>query len=215
MTGLIIVAVFALLVVGALYLAGVRGPVFTLSAAALAFGCAGYALQGHPGLPASHPVEARRAQPLDLSEARAAMMGRFTAEERWMTIADSLARRGRTDEAARLMITQVKRTPRSYALWVGLGNALADHGKMLTPAARFAFARADELAPNYPAPRFFLGLAEARSGNREEAARLWWEVLAEAPEDASWRPMVVQGLNAIGASPEGPAPTRSTNSTAR
>lgn len=207
--GLAIVALLAILVAAGLRLGGVRGPVFTMAAAALAFGCAGYAIQGHPGLPASVPAAVQRAQPLDLSEARAAMMGRFTAEERWMTIADSLARRGRTDEAARLLIAQVERYPRSYALWVGLGNALADHGKMLTPAARFAYRRADELAPDYPAPRFFLGLAEARSGNRDEAARLWWEVLAEAPRDASWRPMVVQGLNAIGASPEGPAPTSS------
>ena len=62
-----------------------------------------------------------------------------------------------------------------------------------------------------PAPRFFLGLAEARSGNPQEAARQWWEVLATAPSDASWRPMVAQGLNAIGASPERPAPTTPNN----
>jgi len=127
-----------------------------------------------------------------------------------MTIADSLARRGKTEEAARLLVAQVKRHPNNYALWVGLGNALADHARTLSPAARFAFARAEALAPNYPAPRFFLGLAEARSGNPEEAARLWWEVLATAPADASWRPLVEQGLTAIGASPRGPSPTNPT-----
>ena len=124
-----------------------------------------------------------------------------------MTIADSLARRGKTDEAARLLAAQVERYPGDYVLWVGLGNALADHARTLTPAARFAFARAAKLAPGYPAPKFFLGLAEARSGNPEEAARLWWEVLAAAPADASWRPIVEQGLVAIGAGPNRPAPT--------
>lgn len=210
MTGLLIVALLALILAGGIRLAGVRGSTLTLVGAALAFGCAGYALQGRPGLAGDPREKADRAPPLDLSGARAAMLGRFTAEERWMTIADSLARRGKTDEAARLLAAQVRRYPRDYALWVGLGNALADHGQTLTPAARFAFERADELAPDYPAPRFFLGLAEARSGNPEEAARLWWEVLAEAPGDASWRPIVEQGLNAIGASPNGPAPKETT-----
>ena len=208
MTGLIIVACLALAVVGCMAVAGVRGPVLTLSAAALAFGCAGYAVQGRPGLRESTAASTDRPPPLDVSAARGAMMGQFTGEERWLMLADSMARRGKTEDAARLLAAQVKRTPGDYVLWVGLGNALTDHSRMLTPAARFAYERADRLAPRYPAPRFFLGLAEARSGNREEAARLWWEVLAEAPADASWRPIVAQGLMAIGASPQGPAPTR-------
>ena len=55
-------------------------------------------------------------------------------------------------------------------------------------------ARAADLAPGYPAPSFFLGLAEARSGNPEEAVRLWREILATAPPDASWRPMIEEGV---------------------
>jgi cytochrome c-type biogenesis protein CcmH len=209
--GLAVVALLALATVGFMFWAGMRGPTLTLAAAALAFGCAGYALQGQPGLAGSPRGAADRPPPLDLAEARAAMMGRFTPEERWLTMADSLARRGKTEDAARLLAAQVKRFPGDYVLWVGLGNALAEHARSLTPAARFAFERAQQLAPKHPAPRFFLGLAEARSGNREEAARLWWEVLADAPADASWRPIIEQGLKAIGASPQGPAPTRSTN----
>ena len=126
-------------------------------------------------------------------------------------MADSLARRGNTEDGARLLAAQVRKHPRDYVLWVGLANALVDHARMLTPAARFAYQQADALAPEYPAPRFFLGLAEARSGNGPEAARLWREILADAPATASWRPMVEQGLNAIGASPQGPAPKTSSN----
>lgn len=209
MTGLFLVVGLALALLVVLRLLGLRGPVLTLSAAALALGCAGYTLQGRPGLAGSPRGATDRQPPLDISGARHALLGQFTAEERWMTIADSLARRGKTDEAARLLVAQVKAHPNNYALWVGLGNALADHARTLTPAARFAFARAQELAPDYPAPRFFLGLAEARSGNPEEAARLWWEVLATAPAGASWVPLVENGLMAIGASPRGPAPTQS------
>ncbi|MGH6705334.1 MAG: cytochrome C biogenesis protein, partial [Sphingomicrobium sp.] len=62
------------------------------------------------------------------------------------------------------------------------------------PAARLAYARSAELAPGHPAPPFFLGLAEARSGNPQEAARLWRQILADAPANASWRPLVENAL---------------------
>ena len=113
------------------------------------------------------------------------------------SMADALASRGNTEDAANLLRAQVARYPNDYKLWVGLGNALTDHAHSLTPSARFAFNRARELAPGYPAPLFFLGLAEARSGNPEEAVRLWREILASAPADASWRPMIEDGIIAL------------------
>ncbi|HEX6218585.1 MAG TPA: tetratricopeptide repeat protein, partial [Sphingomicrobium sp.] len=136
-----------------------------------------------------------------------AMMGQFDYADTWLNMADALASRGRTEDAARLLQAQVARHPRDYKLWVGLGNALTDHARTITPASRLAFARAGELAPGYPAPRFFLGLAEARSGNPEEAVRLWREVLADAPPNASWRPLVEEGLNLMtrGEAPPPPA----------
>jgi len=112
-------------------------------------------------------------------------------------MSEALASRGNTEDAANLLRAQVKRYPGDYRLWVGLGNALTDHARSLTPSARFAFQRASELAPGYPAPPFFLGLAEARSGNPKEAVRLWREILANAPPDASWRPMVEDGIVAL------------------
>ena len=134
---------------------------------------------------------------MPLTEARHALTGQFDYADSWLNFADALASRGRTEDAARLLEAQVKRHPRDYKLWIGLGNALADHSRTLSPAARFAFERAAELAPGHPAPPFFLGLAEARSGNPAEAARLWREILANAPADASWRPLVENGLLAI------------------
>ncbi len=68
---------------------------------------------------------------------------------------------------------------------------------MLTPASDLAFRRAIELAPDHPAPRFFYGLALARSGDVENALALWREILAEAPADASWRPVVEDAVAAI------------------
>lgn len=186
-----------LLVVGAiglLWAMKFRGSMLTLAGAALAFGSAGYALQGSPGLEGQPRVADKRTPPMPLTGARQAMTGRFDYADTWLNMADALASRGNTLDAAKLLQTQAERHPGDYKLWVGLGNALTDHARTITPAGRFAFERAAELAPDYPAPPFFLGLAEARSGNREEAVRLWRQILANAPANASWRPIIEDGV---------------------
>ena len=110
---------------------------------------------------------------MPLTGARQALIGHFDYADTWLNMADALASRGNTLDAAKLLQSQAERHPRDYKLWIGLGNALTDHARTITPAGRLAFERAAELAPGYPAPPFFLGLAEARSGNTEAAVRLW------------------------------------------
>ena len=184
-----------LLTLTMLWLLNVRGSLLTLAGAAVAFGCAGYAMQGRPGLGGVPRATSGRAPPMPLSGARHALMGQFDAADAWLNMADSLASRGNTEDAANLLRAQIARHPNDYKLWVGLGNALTDHSRTLSPSALFAFQRATDLAPGYPAPPFFLGLAEARSGNPQEAIRLWQGILANAPADASWRPMIEDGLS--------------------
>lgn len=210
MTGYVWPALLALSAVALLWLMRLRGPMLTLAGAVIAFGCAGYALQGSPGLAGQARDGAERAPPLPLTGARHAMMGQFDYSDTWLNMADALASRGNTEDAAKLLQSQAARHPRDYKLWVGLGNALTDHARTVTPAARLAYARAAELAPGYPAPRFFLGLAEARSGNPQEAVKLWREVLADAPPNASWRPLVEDGI-ALMAKGAAPPPLPSTN----
>ena len=187
-------ALIALTTLVLLWALKLRGSLLMLAGAALTFGCAGYALQASPGLKGTPRASAGRAPPMPLTGARHALMGQFDAADAWLNMADALASRGNTQDAVNLLRTQLVRRPNNYKLWVGLGNALTDHGRTLSPAARYAYGRAAALAPSYPAPRFFLGLAEARSGNPQEAVRLWQEILAEAPADASWRPMIEDGL---------------------
>ena len=198
MSGYLWLGLLALVALALLWLMKLRGPMLTLAAAAIAFGCAGYALQGSPNLVGQPRAAAERAPPMPLTGARQALMGQFEYSDTWLNMADALASRGKTEDAAKLLQAQVARHPGDYKLWVGLGNALTDHARTITPAARLAYARAAELAPGYPAPPFFLGLAEARSGNTEEAVRLWQAILANAPADASWRPMIEDGLLLIG-----------------
>lgn len=208
MSGYLPLALLVIAAIGLFWAMRLRGSMLTLVGAALAFGSAGYALQASPDLQGQPREADRRLPPMPLTGARQAMTGRFDYADTWLNMADALASRGNTLDAAKLLQTQAARHPRDYKLWVGLGNALTDHARTITPAGRLAFERAAELAPGYPAPPFFLGLAEARSGNREAAVRLWTQILANAPADASWRPMVEDGLLMMGGGAAAPPPNR-------
>ena len=194
MTGLVTCIVLALAVAILLRLSGARGLMLAVGCAALVAGCLVYrstATDDIAPVPAAIAAPAKRQS---LTEQRHAFTGRFTPGEQWLGMADALASRGNSADAAGVLVAAVKEHPRDYSLWVGLGTMLTDHGGRLNPGARLAFERAIVIAPTYPAPRYFLGLAEARSGNVAEARRLWTGVLAAAPADASWRPMVEDRL---------------------
>lgn len=183
-----------------LYLSGIRGGMLTMASAALFLGGAGYALQGRPGLPGSPRADQASAAVVPLTGARRAFYGQFSPHEHWLIIADSYARRGRTMDAVGVLRNATDKYPDDPILWVGLGNALVDHAGVITPAAQLAYRRAAELTPDHAAPGFFLGLALARSGDRQGAFELWREILADAPADAGWRPLVEDALVALVAS---------------
>ncbi|MEO6248667.1 MAG: tetratricopeptide repeat protein [Sphingomicrobium sp.] len=177
-----------------LWLLRVRGSMLTLSAAALLFGAAGYALDGSPGLVGAPRNAADDPAPLSLAAARHAFFGTFTPAERWLILADSYARTGDTMAAAQVIQSALRAHPEDAELWTGYANALVDHGRMLTPASRMAFGRAMALSPQSPGPRFFFGLALLRSGDRDGARAQWREIIAKAPNDAEWRRLVEGGL---------------------
>jgi cytochrome c-type biogenesis protein CcmH/NrfG len=180
---------------GGLWVAGkLRGAALQVTLAALMLGAAGYALQGQPDLPGA-PREGGLGRPaLPLTEARQAMLGRFTAGERYLLIADSFARRGNTTEELGAIRAGLKSYPDNLALRIGLANALVDHAQMITPAAELAFERARQAAPRHPAPLFFEGLARARSGDLERGLQLFRAALALTPQGTSYRSMIEQGV---------------------
>ena len=197
MTGWLILGVLVALGLAVFRLLGLRGPMLQLGAAAMLAGAAGYALQGRPGLAGSPRAAAASAQVLPLTGPRNAFFGQFTRTGHWLMMSDSMARKGRTADAAGLLRSAVREHPNDVALWVGLGNALVDHAGVVTPAAQLAYERAMELAPGHPAAPFFFGVALARSGDRAGAVAMWRQVLAEAPADASWRPLVEDSIAAL------------------
>lgn len=196
--GLIVAALLAMRAIG------VRGAMLQLAGAALLFGAAGYAYQGHPGLAGSPRSAAERSPPIALTKLRHAFYGNFTPTEHWLVISESYASRGDTKQAAEVLTAAVREHPGDPMLWTGLGNALADHAGTLTPASELAFRRAIELAPRYPAPRFFFGLALARSGDSQDGVALWRQILVEAPANASWRPYVEDAIASVQPRPQAP-----------
>lgn len=194
MTALALVALLAGLALAGLWLFGLRGPRLTMAAAVLLFAAAGYTLQGRPDLAESPARGAAETRHLPLGRARHVMLGQFTKSERWMILADSFAARGKTEDAVGLIQSGLREYPDDFTLWVGLGNALVDHAGVMTPAAELAYARAARLAPWSPAPRFFRALGLLRSGERDAALAEWKALLAEAPAEAEWRPLVEDGV---------------------
>lgn len=203
MAGWLLLLLLIALAFGALRLLGVRGALLKAAGAALLVGASGYALQGRPGL-AGAPAQGRAAEEyVSLTDARHTFFGNFTAAESWLRMSDALARHGNSPDAVNILQNAVRRYPGDAQLWTGLGNALVDHAHGLTPPADLAYRRAAEIAPGYPGPRFFYGLALARSGDRAGAVKTWREMLADAPPDASWRRLVEQGIVVLSAPPSG------------
>jgi cytochrome c-type biogenesis protein CcmH/NrfG len=168
-----------------------------LVASALLIAMAGYAWQGSPGL-AGKPVPPPVRQDLPdsaFAQTRGSMLGQFDTASRWLTMADHFHRIGDTQTAVGIIRAGIRAHPEEVDLWVGLGNALIIHADgMMTPASELAFQRAASLAPDHPAPKFFYGLALVQGGRLEEAERIWSGLLATAPADAGWRPMVAERL---------------------
>ena len=195
--GWLILVLLIAAVLGGMWLLGLRGPLLTASAAALALGGAGYALQGKPeqrGAPASAQA---LPETVPLAEARHIFFDRFTRGESWLVMAEALERRGRTGDSAALLQNAVRRSPGDIQLWIGLGNALVAHSQGLTPPAELAYRRAAALNPQHPAPAFFYGLALARSGEPAAATAVWKGLLENAPANAAWRPLVENGVAAL------------------
>jgi cytochrome c-type biogenesis protein CcmH len=208
--------VILLLLIGAsltlLWWLGVRGGLLTAGAAALVLGASGYALQGSPKTPGAPAASGEGHDIFPLTEARHAFFGNFTPAESWLRMSEALARDGKSEDAVGILQNAVKRYPGDPQLWVGLGNALVDHARGLTPPAELAYRRAAEMAPGHPGAPFFYGLALARSGDRQGALAVWQQILKTAPKDAGWRPLVEQGVAALSGQPSAARPQAATGS---
>lgn len=164
---------------------------WTTFAAVLVFGLAGYATQGRPGLPdAPRSAAAELASEGELLvKARRDMFDPAQPPAGFLTVSDAFARRGKYEEAAKILRSGLAKDPDYAEGWLAYANALVEHaGGRISPAAIEAYTRAQTLAPNHPGATYFLGVALIRSGQVAEARALWAALLERAPADAPWRP---------------------------
>ena len=80
-----------------------------------------------------------------------------------------------------------------------LGEAMAGAaGGVVTAEAKAEFERALALDADEAKASYFLGLAAEQDGRDAEAAAIWRAMLAKAPADAPWRPLVQAALARVG-----------------
>lgn len=156
-----------------------------ISAAALLLGLAGYAWQGHPAQPGAPRIAKESAAgnfDEKLVEQRRGLAERYGPAAQWLVMSDAFGRMGKTKESANVLLSGLRQSPDDANLWLGLGNALLNHGDgVLSPGAQFAYRRALALDAEGPAPRYFYGLALARNGQLQAARDLWAPLAASAP----------------------------------
>jgi len=191
MNGWLISTLLALATVAALIVAVRPGrATIQLIGAFVLLGLAGYAWQGSPALPGhpTPPSASRRGGDTLFAHERKVWLETVGFDALQLDGADAFIRNGDADYSVGLLRAQLMREPSSMALWLGLGNALQAHADgVLTPAARYAFERAAAVAPDHPAPDYFLGLAYVQMGDLDGADAVWRGLLAKTPATAPWR----------------------------
>lgn len=163
---------------------------WTLFAAVLLFGLAGYAWQGSPTQPASPKAQQLQAPRSgeEMVEARKALFDPLRAMPSYLVLSDGFARRGRFDDAAKALRGGLNKNPQHLEGWLALGMALVGHADgNVTPAADYAYAQARQLDPANPAADYFLGFSYLQTGQIRAARSVWGNLLERSPEDAAWR----------------------------
>jgi cytochrome c-type biogenesis protein CcmH len=124
----------------------------------------------------------------------------------WTVLAPVLARLGRYDDAVRAFRNSITYNGDSAGLRADLGEVIAAAaGGVVTSEAKAEFERAIALNADEVKASYFLGLAAEQDGRGADAASIWRAMLAKAPPDAPWRPLVGASLARVGGGSSAPA----------
>lgn len=117
----------------------------------------------------------------------------------WNVLAPVLERLGRFDDAVRAYRNAITYNGESAERRSDLGEAIAAAASgVVTAEAKTEFERAHALNADDPKANYFLGLAAEQDGRKDAAANIWRALLAKAPADAPWRPVVQSSLARVG-----------------
>jgi cytochrome c-type biogenesis protein CcmH len=161
-----------------------------------------------PDFPHSQRAQAPAAsQPLDNLVAQVeAHLEKNPADGRgWSVLAPVLAKLGRFDDAMKAYRNAIAYAGDSASRRADLGEAIAmGAGGVVTSEARAEFERAVALDAADAKASYYLGVAAEQDGRASDAASIWRAMLAKAPQDAPWRPVVMAALARVGG-PAAPA----------
>jgi cytochrome c-type biogenesis protein CcmH len=166
-----------------------------------------YLQLGSPRLADLSPAQRARApeitQPLDnlVVQVEAHLKKNPSDGRGWNVLAPVLARLGRLDDAIEAYRNAITYGGDSAERRAALGETItAAAGGVVTSEARTEFERALALNADEFKASYFLGLSAEQNGRADEAASIWRAMLAKAPADAPWRPLVQAALLRVGGS---------------
>jgi cytochrome c-type biogenesis protein CcmH len=141
------------------------------------------------------------AQPLDnlVAQVEAHLEKNPTDGRGWSVLAPVLAQMGRFDDAVRAYRSAIAYGGDSGERRADLGEAMmAAAGGVVTGEAKAEFERAVALNADEIKASYFLGVAAEQDGRNDVAASIWKAMLAKAPADAPWRPLLQAALSRVG-----------------
>lgn len=195
-----VVFVGALALAAGLLLLRTQRPLWTLMAAIVVFGLAGYAWQGspdYPSAPASAAAGRAQADPV-LVELRREFFGPSELPSNFVTVADGFARQGNYRRAAQLLQGVVADNPEDGEAWLALGIVLVEYADgQVTKPADYALSRAGEVLEGNPGPAFFTGVNALRQGDLPAARQAWVRGLQQAGPQAEGREFVAERVLAL------------------
>jgi cytochrome c-type biogenesis protein CcmH len=116
----------------------------------------------------------------------------------WEALAPAYMHLGRYGDAVRAWRNAIANLGDSVDREENLGESLvAAADGAVTREARAAFAQALAIDSGSVDARFYTGLAAKQDGRRDEAARIWRDLIAAAPPDADWIDTVRDALARI------------------
>ena len=156
-----------------------------------------YGALGSPGLPglplASRVVADPRSMDVETAVARIETHLAQAPDDRrgWELVAPIYLRLGRFDDAARAFQAAIRLGGDGADQLAGYGEGLVSAGGgIVSGDARAAFERALAKEPASPKARFYLALAAEQDGDETRARESYAAILAAAPADAPYLPVV-------------------------
>ncbi|BAT61210.1 formate-dependent nitrite reductase complex subunit NrfG [Variibacter gotjawalensis] len=168
-----------------------------------------YAKLGSPALP-SQPLAARLSVPVEqrsietlIAEVEARVEANPDEARGWEVLAPVYLRLGRYDDLVKARRAILRISGPNAGNEADLGEALVYLANgMVTVEAREAFQRALGLDAKEVKARYFMGIAYEQDGKPQDALKTWQALVADAPADAPWLPVVQRAIARI--APEGP-----------